>query len=83
MDRYKSDKYTSFVRVLGMRMASSALVKKINHSCIAITNIKNAEKELTELEYQLFKETIMATEIYNSICPKKNPNEYRLKQIII
>ena len=85
MSEYKSDQFTSYIRVLGMRVYSSALVKRINASCggKAITNIKNAEKELTELEYQLFKETIMATEIYNSICPQKNPNEYRLKQIII
>lgn len=85
MNSYKSGQFTTFVRVLGMRSASSALVKEINNSCEskAITNIKNAEKEMTELEYQLFKETILATEIYNSICPKKNPNEYRLKQIIV
>jgi predicted nucleotidyltransferase len=84
MDEYKSDNYASFVRVLGMRADSSAILRPISdrEGSSAITNIKNAEKELSPIEYQMFKETLFATELYNSICPSRNPSEYRLKQII-
>ncbi len=84
MDEYKADNYTSFVRVLGMKADSSILLRPIGDSegSSALTNIKNAAKELTTAEYSQFKETLFATEIYNSICPVKNANEYRLKQII-
>ena len=84
MEEYKADNYTSFVRVLGMKSDSSSILKQINKArgSKALTNIKSASKDLDSLEYRLFKETVFATEIYNSICPSKNPSEYRLKQII-
>jgi hypothetical protein len=84
MEDYKKDSFTSYARILGMKETAFPLLKEANDvSQIPIINgLKNAEKELNELELRLLNETLSSSLIYNRISCNNLPNEYRMKPII-
>lgn len=85
MAEYKKASYCSYVRILGLKASSSDLTGLI-HECASIPVIdrpKFAPKLLDSLQLRLFKETMTAGSIYNSISKSYEGTEYSLKPIIL
>ena len=86
MDEYKNDGYTSYARILGIKKASSDIVKEMKASTKipVIGNLKEANKALTsDFEKRLFDETLTASILYFSIYKNTNLNEYRTPLILM
>jgi predicted nucleotidyltransferase len=85
MKAYKDDDYTAYARVLGLRAASSDLLKEINEngSIPLLNRLKDADKVLSPLQKQLLDETLIASQIYNNLSGNGIISEYSLKQIIL
>ncbi len=85
MKAYKDDEYTAYARILGLKAASSDLIKVINdYGYIPVlSRLKDADKLLTPLQKQLLDETLIASQIYNSIAGNGITSEYSLKQIVL
>ena len=86
MDEYKNDGYTSYARILGMKKASSDIVKEMKASAKipVIGNLKEANKALTsDFEKRLFDETLTASILYFSIYKNTVLNEYRTPLILM
>lgn len=81
---YQQDNYTTYLRVLGLKRASSGLLKKINSNSDKplIQNLRKAGLSLTDLEKQLLNETVAASSIYDFCHCKKAKNEYS-KEIVL
>jgi len=81
---YQQDNYTTYLRVLGLKRASSGLLKKINSNSDKplIQNLRKAGLSLTDLEKQLLNETVAASSIYDFCHCKNAKNEYS-KEIIL
>ena len=85
MDEYKADGYTSYARILGMKKASSDLVKLMreNASIPVIGNLKEAGgSALSDLQKRLFEETLLASQIYHKLYLGTNLNEYKSFMLI-
>ena len=85
MKAYKEDEYTSYARILGLKADSSDLVKAIseNGSIPVLSRLKDAEKALTPLQKQLLDESLIASQIYNTISCNGITSEYSLKQLVL
>ena len=86
MDEYKNNGYTSYARILGMKKASSDIVKEMKASTKipVIGNLKEAKESLTsDLEKRLFDETLTASILYFSIYKNTVLNEYRTPLILV
>ncbi len=85
MEAYKADNYTSYVRILGMKKASSALMSQIHENATipVLDRLKDADKVLFPLQKQLFNETLTAGTIYNALAKNGIISEYSLRQIVI
>ena len=86
MDEYKNDGYTSYARILGMKKASSDIVKEMKASAKipVIGNLKESKETLTsDFEKRLFDETLTASILYFSIYKNTNLNEYRTPLILM
>ncbi len=86
MDEYKNDGYTSYARILGMKKASSDIVKEMKASAKipVIGNLKESKETLTsDLEKRLFDETLTASILYFSIYKNTVLNEYRTPLILM
>jgi predicted nucleotidyltransferase len=86
MDEYKNDGYTSYARILGMKKASSDIVKEMKASAKipVIGNLKEAKEALTsDFEKRLFDETLTASILYFSIYKNTVLNEYRMPLILV
>ena len=81
---YQQDNYTTYLRVLGLKRASSGLLKKINSNSDKplIQNLRKAGLSLTDLEKQLLNETVAASSIYDFCHCKNAKNEYS-KEIVL
>lgn len=82
---YKSAGFSAYGRVLGMRKDASALLSVI-HSKTTIPvppRLKDFEKELTDIQLKLFKETLTCSEIYNSISENGIISEYSLPPVVL
>ena len=81
---YQQDNYTTYLRVLGLKRASSGLLKKINSNSDKplIQNLRKAGLCLTDLEKQLLNETVAASSIYDFCHCKNTKNEYS-KEIVL
>ena len=85
MKAYKDDDFTAYARVLGLKAASSDLLKIINESgsIPVINRLKDADKILSPLQKQLFNETLISSQIYNNLACNGIDSEYSLKQIVL
>lgn len=81
---YQQDNYTTYLRVLGLKRASSGLLKNINSNSDKplIQNLRKAGLSLTDLEKQLLNETVAASSIYDFCHCKNAKNEYS-KEIVL
>lgn len=81
---YQQDNYTTYLRVLGLKRASSGLLKNINSNSDKplIQNLRKAGLSLTALEKQLLNETVAASSIYDFCHCKNAKNEYS-KEIVL
>lgn len=81
---YQQDNYTTYLRVLGLKRASSGLLKNINSNSDKplIQNLRKAGLCLTDLEKQLLNETVAASSIYDFCHCKNAKNEYS-KEIVL
>ncbi len=85
MDCYRSDNFTGYARILGMKTSASDLLSRIHESSSipVIERLKTAEKLLSSLQLQLLDETLTAGRIYNSLAQTKIPSEFRLKPVFV
>lgn len=85
MKQYKEDDFTSYARVLALRSSSSDLLKVIseNGSIPVLNRLKDADKLLSPLQKRLFDETLIASQIYNTLSCNGITSEYSLKQIVL
>jgi predicted nucleotidyltransferase len=85
MRQYKEDDFTAYARVLALRSASSDLLKVIgeNGSIPVLNRLKDADKLLSPLQKRLFDETLIASQIYNTLSCNGISSEYSLKQIVL
>ena len=85
MQMYKTDGFTSFIRILAQKKSSSPLLANIgeNSEIPVLNRLKDAEKLLDPLSMQLFNENLAASKIYNLICNRKNIGEFSLKPVIM
>ncbi|MCR4831981.1 MAG: nucleotidyltransferase family protein [Butyrivibrio sp.] len=81
---YQQDNYTTYLRVLGLKRASSGLLKNINSNSDKplIQNLRKAGLSLTDIEKQLLNETVAASSIYDFCHCKNAKNEYS-KEIVL
>ncbi len=81
---YQQDNYTTYLRVLGLKRASSGLLKNINSNSDKplIQNLRKAGLSLTDLEKQLLNEAVAASSIYDFCHCKNAKNEYS-KEIVL
>jgi predicted nucleotidyltransferase len=86
MVAYKADDYTSYARILGMRKASSDIVKAMKETSTVpvIGNLKEVNKAgFSDLQKRLFDETLLSSEIYFKVFINASLNEFRLPLIIV
>ena len=85
MKQYKEDDFTAYARVLALRSASSDLLKVIgeNGSIPVLNRLKDADKILSPLQKRLFDETLIASQIYNTLSCNGISSEFSLKQIVL
>lgn len=85
MRQYKEDDFTAYARVLALRSSSSDLLKVIgeNGSIPVLNRLKDADKLLSPLQKRLFDETLIASQIYNTLSCNGISSEYSLKQIVL
>lgn len=85
MKQYKEDDFTAYARVLALRSSSSDLLKVIseNGSIPVLNRLKDADKLLSPLQKRLFDETLIASQIYNTLSCNGITSEYSLKQIVL
>ena len=85
MLRYKSDNYTAYGRILGIKKDSSELLTKVRQ-CATIPvpkRLKDFEKELDTMQLKLFNETLISSEIYNYVSGSHIRSEYSLLPIVL
>ncbi|MBE5828150.1 MAG: nucleotidyltransferase family protein [Butyrivibrio sp.] len=85
MRQYKEDDFTAYARVLALRSSSSDLLKVIaeNGSIPVLNRLKDADKMLSPLQKRLLDETLIASQIYNSLSCNGISSEYSLKQLVL
>lgn len=85
MALYKADDYTGYVRVLGLKKASSEVLSLIhdNASIPILDRLKDADRLLDPLQLMLFNESLSAGAVYNLIAQNGITSEYSLRNIVI
>ncbi|MBO4911724.1 MAG: nucleotidyltransferase [Butyrivibrio sp.] len=85
MLKYKDDGFTSFIRILGQKKSSFPLLAEIGEkSEIPVINrLKDAEKLLSPLSMQLFRENLSSSQVYNLLCNGERISEFSLSPIIM
>ena len=88
-NRFIENGFCQYIRILGFKRSASHIITEISKksSLPIITNIKNAKKQLNELEFKMLEKEIYSTNIYNILNPNiKNRSiniEYTTPIIII
>ncbi|WP_022777232.1 nucleotidyltransferase [Butyrivibrio sp. AE3009] len=85
MAQYKADDYTGYVRILGLKKDSSAVLSLIhdNSSLPVLDRLKDAEHLLNPLQMRLLSETLSAGAVYNLLAQNGVTSEYSLRNIVI
>lgn len=88
-EQYKDNGYIFYARVLGIKKASSHLLRQITkmEKIPIITKVSKADEQLDPLGKQMLSEDLFATHVYNQAVYEKYkyiiPNEYKYGIVIL
>lgn len=73
LQKYESDDYCLYARILGFRKASKELLSQIkkNSSLPLVTKMADAKQKLPEKAYELLKTDIFAADLYRNVVYQK------------
>jgi predicted nucleotidyltransferase len=85
MAEYKSERYTTYCRILGFKQSANDLLKVMGKSSSipVIERLKSAGRQLSPLQKRLLDETLTASSIYNCVSQNGIVSEYSMRPIII